>query len=386
LWTRAQKEAAARFAFGLLFCTWGLNGCGPAAVPSPHFVRLEALLPFHPLWPEVEDIEQKLNSRPPVAHLKPIAAAVGFPTPFRPPAFAARPLEARQRRPLASYARASLDRLVENLRKRHAEALTRIQRKEQRQIEREIATRRLEYEASASAAIARQIRQLDRQIETLGFQEVIYLSRIRVYNDRAYLDAVRERDRVRAEIDRLTQERDALLARVRPQVDQAVAQEQRRLEAVLETKLRQIRAEQLQAEQKLIAAIEERRQRRRQIARPETERISVARLAVPPENTLEPLRRSVLLTKAQAAIFPQRKAVAQEAENWKRGWEAQRQLLLNTIRKDTRQTLAKIARSEGWTLIEAKEGDPIPTGNDRTEAAAQALRAVWSARSLELRR
>jgi hypothetical protein len=285
-----------------------------------------------------------------------------FPAPVVIPANLAQ--ERRQR--IAEDARRRIAGLTQELRRRNEERVRREERAAQRQLEARLAAAKAEREAALPARLEAIRREAVQQIEPLRYKEVVFLSQTREFTSQPLLDAQTQLNAVRAEIARLTDEREARLADARAEVQRQLDADRAKWTAELEQNLARRRAE-LEA----LAA--------RQIAHEEaslaaeTEPIPDLGTALPPPPGPAEQPQPPIAPPTDAAFARARAQVGAAVSQQQAALEAQRQRLLAAIRKDTEQAVIQVARQQGWTL--APEG--AAGASDMTATVAEALRAQW---------
>jgi len=368
----AQGGAAARGALLLALLSIGVaaGGCRRASAPSAPrvFVRLEALLPLHPTWAQVTSLQrmaqtgQSAQAQAAGLRLATSPLPPTFPAPIAIPANLAQ--ERRQR--IAEDARRRIAGLTQELRRRNEERVRREERAAQRQLAARLAAAKAEREAALPARLEAIRREAAQQIEPLRYKEVVFLSQTREFTSQPLLDAQTQLNAVRAEIARLTDERDARLADAQAEVQRQLDADRAKWTAELEQNLARRRAE-LEA----LAA--------RQIAREEaslaaeTEPIPDLGTALPPPPGPAEQPQPPTALPTDAAFARARAQVGAASSQQQAALEAQRQRLLAAIRKDTEQAVIQVARQQGWTL--APEG--AAGASDMTATVAEALRAQW---------
>ena len=375
---RKQGGDVARFAPLLALLSTPLIMCACAGCRQPEIalkgrqsVQMDALLPLHPAWAQVESLD-KIRAQ--FAARQPPGGVVAPDLPPLPPAFtppketvAAAP-EQRLQRAQASTEQ-YLKQLAEILRLQDEAYLARQARRQAQAVQATYAKELSAREAAIRAERLRQASELDRQITRLQFREVAFQTQLRVYKGQAKADAQLQADALLAQIDALGKQGDALL----------VASDISNLAlADMKPRLRELN---LQADKEREQERVNRVARREAQLQQEKSKLAFDADPLPPINAtplpapdsretplvLPPGSQAGATFQAASASMGNRRA-RQEAE-----WQAQRERLMAVIRADTAKAVAQIAKQQGWNLV--SEG--TPRAEDETKTIMPLLRQQW---------
>lgn len=217
----------------------GLTGCRNAAPPhlTPRqTVRLDALLPLHPAWAQVQALDAA-QARFPAAQVQ--AASLKYPlTPlpeiFTPPVAVPPSLAGERDRRVQEDALHYVQQTEQALTAKNIDIMQRFERHEHRQTEAVYGRALADRELQLSAANEKEANLLEERINTLGFRLVALRTQIDAYTSRlnqdprnpVVQDAVRQEALVSAQLNALDVQRKAVLDRkVRPLAEQQLAQQ-----------------------------------------------------------------------------------------------------------------------------------------------------------------
>lgn len=378
---KAQGEVAARIALRLaLFVLSGfaLGGCqhAPAPLISRRFVRLEALLPLHPVWSQAISIEKAAARLPaaPLPLVPPSIARTVTPSPFVPVSpEPVNPVLTRHAS-LEQFASRYLAQRAANQRQRNRNILLRMDRTERRRIEEEVEAHRAEREAELTAERRSAWRKLESEIRALGFREVSLQSQVRALTDQPLIDARVQLEKVKSEIATRQTQQQALQENVAQKVIQEMRDYRDALLNDLAARLQERERELEASAQKLDASVTE------QLSS-EAERLQREAEAIPTIGTVPTAAASVGVMPLTLPPAPNLSAAYGQAQSrvtaalavQRNEYAARRAVVLAILRDDTRKAVAQIARKQGWKLV--NEGTPGAT--DATEAIMPLLRAQW---------
>lgn len=347
-----------------------LPGCRKPALPlARRFVRIDALLPLHPAWAQVVSLqraEAAFAAAPREAATLQWAGST-MPQPFTPPVIVPQSLARERQNRIAEETSAYLSQVADFVRRRNQARIEREERAGRKQVDAQIAQEAATREEALRAANQIHARDLSRQLRALGFRDAALRSQIRVFTDQPLRDATLQHQTVRAQMDALTLQRDALLAY---DPTEQVANE-------MEPKRQQLYADLHARLQKQLAALNQAGEDRlaRARARLEKDMAPVSAASAPPAALKTPLRPLTLasLPETSSALHGAKMQVNAALARRLADWEAQRQRLIAVIRTDTAKAVEQVARRRHWAL--APEGTPGAT--DATGEAAKALRIQW---------
>jgi hypothetical protein len=355
-------------------CFVALGGCQQ---PKPNamrlgYVRIEALLPLHPLWKQVE-IQQQQAMR--LAAMQPRPDGIeltlpGLPSNFAPPQKVPPSLMSERQHRLQEEAARYVDSYSEQLTARNNAIFQQEAKTERATMEatyaHQLDARKRELQAIADAKAKVLLAEREKRL----FRLVALQSQIKVYSGQAHDDASLQRVRVRAEVAQLDQQRVTLLASVDPQAIAEMAPVRKQLESDLENRLA-ARRKQLDQETKDLTA-------------QELARLSKLPDPIPPiGSTLPPARYMQetplpLPTPRQTllAIQTAQAGVDSAARQQQTMWRAQNDRLVAAIRLDLQLAVQQWAHEQGMRIV------PLGTRGamDATAAAAAAIRDQWRTR------
>jgi hypothetical protein len=364
------------------------TGCRNAApsLPATHqYVRLEALLPLHPAWAQVQALDAA-QARFPAALAQ--ASTLKYPLNplpevFTPPVTVPPSLAAERDKRVQEDALHYVQQTEQALTAKNIDIMQRFERHEQRQTEalysRALADRMLQL----NAANEQEASQLEGRINTLGFRQVALRSQIDAYTNRlnqdprnpVIQDVVRQEALVSEEMNALEDQRKAVLARdVRALAVQQLAAQRKQWEAESAARLA---ARKMELADSVRQQVEQARARLKNDIKPIPPLASAPLPPADPRATPLPLP---LAPDAAGAIGHAQAQLSAAMAQERQAWQAQRESLLGAIRTDTAQAVAQIARKEGWNLVAAGHG-----GKDVTAQAADALRAQWRQNTVSAR-
>ncbi len=359
---------------------WALTGCSNSAPSLPstrQYVRIEALLPLHPAWAQVQALDAA-QVRFPAAQTQ--ASALKYPLNplpevFTPPVTVPPSLAGERDRRVQEDALHYVQQTEQALTVKNIDIVRRFERNEQRQTEGTYSRALADLELKLTAANAQESDRLEARINALGLRQVGLRSQIEAYTLRlnqdprnpVVQDAVRQEALVSEQMNALEDQRKAVQARdVRALAVQQLA--------VQRGQWQDESAARLQARKKELAdsvqqQVEQARARLKNDIKPIPPLASAPLPPVDPLATPLPLPvapdAAVAIGHAQAALST---AMAQEQQ----AAQIQKDALIAAIRADTLQAVAQIARKEGWNMDPAGH-----KGRDVTAVAAGALRAQW---------
>ncbi len=355
----------------------GCRNSTPTPLKTRQYVRLDALLPLHPVWAQVLALDAA-QARFPAAQAQ--AAALKYPlTPlpevFTPPVTVPPSLASEREKRVQEDSLHYVQQTEQALTAKNIDIAKRMERDEHRQTEARYGRALADSELKLSEANALEADRLDARINTLGFRQVALRSQITAYTNRLnqdprnpiVQDAVRQEALVSAQMNALEDQRKAVLARdVRTiAVGQLAPQ---RLQWLAESAAR-MQSRRAELADSVLQQVNQARARLKNDTRPIPPLASTVLPPVDPQATPLPLPlgpdapRAIGNAQAQLSV-----AMAQERQ----AWQAQREALIAVIRADTAQAVAQIARKEGWNMVPSGQA-----GTDITAEAAGALRAQW---------
>jgi hypothetical protein len=356
------------------------TGCRKATPSLPvvrQYVRLEALLPLHPAWPQVQALDaaqarfraaqvQASTLRYPQVPLPPV---------FDPPITIPPSLAGERDRRMQEDALHYVQQTEEALTATNQDLMKRFERREQRQTAALYSRALAERELKISAADEQEAAQLEARGSTLGFRQVALRTQIEAYTNRlnqdvrnpVVQDAVRQEALVSEQMNALADQRKAVLARdVRALAVQQLAPQNRQWQ---EESAARLQARKAELADSMRAQVEQARARLQNAIKP----IPPLAATLPPasEARATPLPLP-LAPDAGAAIGRAQSQLGGAMLQEQQAWQAQKTALLTSIRADTGQAVAQIARREGWNLVPPGRG-----AQDVTTQAAGAVRTQW---------
>lgn len=347
----------------------GLIGCRRSAPSVPQYtVRLDPLLPLHPLWGQVatlDDIQARLNT--PATALQAMEwEARPLPPAFAVPEIIPPDLARERQKRIEADANRYVEQLEEFLRQRDEDVFARVERSERKAMEARLAEELANRIEELRESNKKQADTLSNQIRLLQFRDVPFQSQIRTFKGQPLQDAQIQHRQLLARIAALSERRDALLADVRPQAEKEMQPRREQALAELQEKLRRRREE---SAQKIAAALERARERLRAEAEaiPPLEQVAQS-LALPPvSSAVSPL------PPASSVFLPARTKMEAVQRQQSAHIMTQRERLLAAIREDTRNAVLQVAHQEGWQLRETGAAGIA----DHTEAVAETLKTQW---------
>ena len=363
----------------------GCKNAAPTLVSTRGYVRLEALLPLHPAWAQVQALDAA-QARFPAAQVQ--ASALKYPlTPlpvvFTPPVTVPPSLAAERDRRVQEDSLHYVQQTEQALTAKNIDIMKRFEQQEQRQTEGIYSRALAERELKLSVANEQEAKALAARIDTLGFRLVTLRIQVDAYTSRlnqdprnpVVQDAVRQEALVSEQMNALEEERKTVADRkVRPVAEQQLAAQRRQWQ---EESAVRLKSRKMELADSVLQQVEQARTRLKNAIKPMPSLANILPPTVNPQATPLPLPVApdapVAIGHAQAQLSA---AMVQE----QRAWQAQRQALLTAIRADTAQAVAQIARKEGWDLLPAGSA-----GKDLTTQAAGIVRAQWRQRAVSLR-
>ncbi len=344
-------------------------GCRRAAlvVTSRRYVRTDALLPLHPLWPQVAALDRAVLTlgAPRAGALEFAFPTQALPKPFTPPQVVPATLARSRQRRVEEDAQRYVAQLAEYLQARNEEALRREERAERKKTDAQFAQEVAAREEALRQEAARRAQEFDRRIRLLGFREIALRSQVKNYIDQPKADAQAQQQQVLAEISRLTAERDNLASDARPQAERELEARRRDLEAALKTRL-------AARQQELSRALNDRiAHEQARLANDSAPIPSLESMSLPPG----PRNATPLLLPAPSPAQPVNPQAQLDAFVAKQRpvWAAQRARLVDAIRVDIMNAVAQVARRDGWQLV----AQGTPGAADATEIVQEPLRKQW---------
>jgi hypothetical protein len=350
-----------------------LAGCRSKPAPGgKYFVRLDTLLPLHPAWAQVTSLtqmSQALQAAPAQAATLRLPVSP-LPASFPAPETVPRNLEQERLQRIASDVQRRIAALTQDLRRRNEERLRAAERAGRKELEARLANAKVTLEAALPARLEQIRREYEARITPLGFKAVAFETQVTGFGGQARQDARVQLKAVRDEISRLNQEQDVRLAEARTQVQNELVADQTRWTKELETRLAQQRQE---LERLAAEHIAQEQASLNGAAAPIPPLASLTSSVVAPQASPQP----PAVPKAGPAFGQAQAQVHAAVQQQKADMEAQRVRLIATIRSDTQQAVAQIARQEGWQLV----AEGAAGARDATRAVADALRAQWRLRN-----
>lgn len=355
----------------------GCRNSAPSLPAGRQYVRLDALLPLHPAWAQVQALEVA-QARFPSAQAQ--ASTLQYPIKplpevFTPPVTVPPSLADERDKRVQEDALHYVQQTEQALVAKNADILKRFERREQRQTQVQYSRALAERELQLSAANEQEAAQLEVRVNTLGFRQVALRTQIDAYTNRLYQDprnpivqdVVRQEALISEQMNALEDQRKAVLARdVRAAAVQQLAAQKKQWQAESAARLAARKAELADSVKQ---QVEQARARLKNDIKP------IPPLASAPLPPAEPNATPLPLPIAPDAPGAIRRAQGQlgaALAQERQAWQAQKEALLASIRADTSQAVAQIARKQGWNLVPGAS-----QGKDVTDQAAGALRAQW---------
>jgi hypothetical protein len=369
----------------LAMTTVFLPGCRnvtPPVLNTRPYVRVEALLPLHPAWAQVQALDAA-QARFPAAQAQ--AATLKYPLiplpeVFTPPVTIPPSLAGERDKRVQEDALHFVQQTEQALIAKNIDIMTRFERHEQRQTDALYSRELADQELKLSAANEQEAAQLESRINNLGFRQVALRTQIEAYTSRlnqdprnpVVQDVVRQEALVSEQMNALEDRRKALLARdVKALAAQQLVGRQRQLQEESATRLAARKAELADSVRQ---QVEQARARLNNDIKPIPALASTPMPPVEPQATPLPLP---LAPDAPGAIGHAQAQLSAAMRQETQAQQVQRQALVAAIRADTVQAVAQIARKEGWNLV-----PPGRSGQDVTALAAGALRNQWRQNAL----
>jgi hypothetical protein len=348
-------------------------------------VRLDALLPLHPAWSDVQQLDALLaeaqKAKVPAPSIQP---SIPLPEAVLPP-----PLSVNNRlsgnlteariQQTAQNARQRVERLRSTLDTLHERALEKRQELLRKEASADIAQKRADILATVEERVTKAEEQarvetapLRKEIRDRKFREIALQSQVAALNDNPRDEAQRRLIQVQKEIKELEARLNSRLAGIREGIEKEADRQiedyrQQRLEQEA-AELAQFRAELNRRASEAIAHYE---------AEVERTLSSLEPLSMPSVPRTPVLRTQRLPSPAQVAEKPRpvdTARITKEIDARTEALRAQRKRLVDFIADDTRRRVETFAAGKQWQIAYA----PAPGRADRTEEAAQWLRAEWT--------
>lgn len=391
MWSPRQGGAVARNACRLALltlligCAAGCRRSAPSLPVTHQYVRLDALLPMHPAWPQVQalDAAQRRFAGGPAQAATLKYPQQPLPEPFAPPITVPPSLAAERDKRVQEDALRYVQQTEQALKAKNVDIMNRFARREKRQTEANYRRALAERAQQLSTANEQEAAALQARIDRLGFKLVANRSQIAAYSNRLNQDArnpilqdvVRQEALISEQMNALEDQRKAVLARdVRALAVQQLAAQKKQWEADSAARVEAQRAE---LDDSVKQQVEQARARLKNEVKP------IPALASAPLPPAEPNATPLPLPLAPDAPEAIRKAQTQltaATAQERKSWQAQRESLLSAIRADTTQAVAQIARQKGWHLVPQGHA-----GTDVTAETAGVLRAQWRQDALSRR-
>ena len=354
---------------------WGAGCSRPPTLIAPHrYVRLDALLPLHPSWAQIQALDRE------VARLKTAPAQAGSfdyePYPalpvFVPRVSTSANAGAERAAQVDREAKRYIDSLSKSLDAVNQSLLGVERRREQRRVDAAVAARIADLKKQLQAENDLKLFAIQQELRKLTFRDIVVNSRIQdlaqahTRDMRPLREAQAEHETILADIGKLNTANSAI-------VDQDVVKEAgRKRDAYYreeQAKSRQRlakRAGELNADrqEKVAAALKQQR------VTPIPPLASRELPPVDPHSTPLPLpaEAAISVQPAAARLMP---ALNKQAMLW----ETQRSNLVSEIRADTSKAVQQVALRRGWKLVPG----PELGAEDGTSEAAEAVRGQWQA-------
>ena len=303
-------------------------------------VQIETLLPLHPLWKQVEVFDRSL-----LILQRPLLSPAPLRTVSLPPlSFRETPEEnfssQRQER-IRNDATKYLRQLESYLRSNAAQRLNGEVRNLRRQREAETALRVVARAEELRLQTATRRTQIEAKLRVLKYQVVAYESQIRIALNPTRLRLEGELLALRGEIAQLTNEAAELPTDFVSRAQQEFQPERNRIRNEVDA-FRKRRAEELNVE---VAKLLESRSKLQLEQRDSIPPLS----AMPSVSSLPDAGKTVSPIADPSPLTPPGTNVVVSAEAT-RNWKAQRQKLIEVIRRDMERAIAQEAKRKGWNL------------------------------------
>ncbi len=360
------------------------TGCRKPQTPviaSRRFVRLEALLPLHPAWTQVQALDA---AQARLAAAQKQASGLKYPlTPlpevFIPPITVPPSLAQERDKRVQEDARHYVEQTEQALQGKNADIVRQFERDEQRQQEARYTRALADRELELSGINEREAAGLEKQINALGFRQVALRSQIDAYTNRlnqdtrnpVVQDVVRQEALISEKMNALANQRTIVLAR--KEHAQAIKDLIPQKQIWLAESGARLQARKTELAKSVQQQVEQARARLGQDIKP----IPPLASTLPPSNPQATPLPLPLAPDAPRTIG-QAQGQMTAAMMQERGvWQTQRDALLAAIRADTAQAAVQISRKQGWALVPAEQSK-----TDATEQVASALRAQWRQNAL----
>jgi len=359
---------------------WMPLGCRreTPSLPATHqYVRMEALLPLHPAWAQVQALDASQRIFPAA---KAQASTLKYPQNplpevFTPPVTVPPSLATERERRVQEDALHFVQQTEQSLTSKNVDIMRRFERIEKRQTEARYSKALADRELQLNAMKEQEADRLQARINTLGFRQVALRTQIESYTNRlnqdprnpVVQDVVRQEALVSEQMNALEDQRKAVLKRdVRALAVQQLSAQRKQWQ---DESAARLQARKMELADSVRQQVEQARARLKNDIKP------IPPLASAPLPPAEPQATPLPLPLAPDAAEAVRKAQSQvdaAMGQHRQALQAQREALLTAIRADTTQAVAQIARREGWNMVAAGR-----SGSDVTAQAAGALRDQW---------
>lgn len=356
----------------------GGAGCSHPSLPvAPHrYVRLDALLPLHPSWSQIQSMDREL------ARLKTAPQQAG---PLRYEPHAAVPIFVPRATTPANMAKeraAQIDldakRYLESLRGSLASVNRSVlaveRRREQRRVDAAVAVRLADEAKRLQGIIDVKLFAIRERLKSLVLRDIVVKSQIQDLAQAHAVDitplrtAQAEHADILKEVARLRAEDAALRAQ-----DVAI-ETQRKRDTFYREETARSRERIAKRETELKAEMED----KLNLAMRQQRDTAIPPPAVPVLPPVDPRTTPLPLPVNAGPALVSASARVQPVLNRQAAiWEAQRTTIIDEIRADTRKAVQQVALERGWKL----DPGPSPGALDGTKEAADALRAQWQIRS-----
>ncbi len=346
-------------------------GCSKKAPPPPpkRYVRMEALLPLHPLWLQMAGIDSSAQAaRTALNTVDTLTPSALTPPPlFRQPMGIPPSLEQVRRARMTQEARVRIAKITDRLRRRNGEILGAEKQTARRELAARIAQARYDSNARIPGILAQIAAPYDRKIYDLGFKEVAYRAQTRFTTGQVLADAQLQLNLVLKQKDELAAERDAKEAQARSREETQLLQQAGRWTREMSVRMA-ARGRELEA------------QVTSQILNEEGALLSQAE-PIPPLGGLVKVNGVFQFPALPAATGPAGSAQIQKArldvsaalKERLSGLAAERERELAVIRRDVLNAATVIVRERGWSFVpEGTRG-----ASDATKEVGQVLQARW---------
>ncbi|MCW3053514.1 MAG: hypothetical protein JWN14_2684 [Chthonomonadales bacterium] len=364
----------------LIMIAWMPLGCRQEtpSLPATHqYVRLEALLPLHPAWAQVQALDASERIFPAA---KAQASTLKYPQNplpevFTPPVTVPPSLAAERERRVQEDALHFVQQTEQALTSKNIDIMRRFERIEKRQTAARYSKALADRELQLNAMKEQEADHLQERINTLGLRQVGLRTQIEAYTVRlnqdprnpVVQDVVRQEALVSEQMKTLDAQRKAVLKRdVRALAVQQLSAQRKQWQDESDARLQ---TRKMELADSVRQQVEQARARLKNDIKPIPPLASAPLPPAEPQATPLPLP---LAPDAAEAISKAQGQVDAAMGQQQQALQAQREALIAAIRSDTTQAVAQIARKEGWNMVTAGRN-----GKDVTEQAAGALRNQW---------